>query len=646
MSGIAGILRLDGAPARSPDLERMANALSRHGPDRRGVAVSGQAGFVHTLMRVTPEDYFDHQPLKGASGSIITADLRIDNRDDVADKIGLSKNELSVWSDSRLLLAAWERLGDGVWPILRGVFAAAIWDPRRRILTIARDHLGLNVVMYHRSPSFFAFATMPRGLFALADVNRELDEEKLADFMVLNHADHVTTIYKGIFRVPPAHVMTIQADGTAAQRCYWTIGSAPGIVLSSDQDYAEAMRERLDRAVRRQLRSCHPVGCYLSGGLDSSSVTALAARAFAEKGQRLAAYTQVPREGFSGPVPVNRYADEMPYVEEIRKSLGNVDVTYIRNNDCDDFAELEKFFDALEFPVRNPTNLGWMMAILRTARAQGRRVLLSGETGNSTISWSGWSLTAAHLKQGHLLRAFLQWRQYYRNSPFSRWTAFRKLLLEPLLPDRIGERLDRMRNPGRVAPWQRHSVINLNFAADMKVGKRARQVGHDFLYRTRTDSRPRSLTAHDYIGDWNAAEKATLGVDTRDPTADVDVVEFCFGVPQEQYLKEDIDRSLIRRAMWGILPRKVLRNRLSGLQAADWYEKLEASRDKIAADIAQFRGSALASRMLDLDRMDRAVRNWPTEGWDHSTTVSEYDSGLARGIATGKFLKWIEQSNS
>ena len=119
---------------------------------------------------------------------------------------------------------------------------------------------------------------------------------------------------------------------------------------------------------------------YLSGGLDSSSVAVLAARALGEKNQRLAAFTQVPRRGFDGPVPAGHYADETPYVEAIRKAAGNIDVNYVQNDECDDFADLDRFFIALEGPVRNPTNLGWMLAISRLARTQGRRVLLGGTT--------------------------------------------------------------------------------------------------------------------------------------------------------------------------------------------------------------------------------------------------------------------------
>jgi asparagine synthase (glutamine-hydrolysing) len=234
-------------------------------------------------MRMTPEDQFDRQPQRGASGALITADVRLDNRDDVLARIGITRREAMAWADSRVLLAGWERLGDDIWPLLRGPFAVAIWDPRNRALTLARDHLGLNVVMWHRSERFFAFATMPNGLFAFANVPRELSEEKLADFLVLNHAEHVTTIYRNVFRVPPAHVMQVKSDGSITQRRYWSPGEIRPVRLPSDQAYADGLRECLDLAVRRQMRSAHPIGCLLSGGLDSSSVSVLAARARREK---------------------------------------------------------------------------------------------------------------------------------------------------------------------------------------------------------------------------------------------------------------------------------------------------------------------------------------------------------------------------
>ena len=645
MSAIAGLMRFDGRSVDRRDLERVANALRQHGPDRSGIVTNDGVGLLHMLMRMTPEDRFDRQPWQATSGSLITADLRLDNRDDLLGRIGVTRREAATWPDSRVLITAWEKLGDDVWPMLRGPFAVAIFDPRNRTLTLARDHLGLNVVMWHRCERFFAFATMPNGLFALDGVPRQLSEEKLADFLVLNHADHQTTVYQDIFRLPPAHIMRVKADGAIALHPYWSPAEIKSVARRSEQAYADGLREHLDVAVRRQLRSAHPVGSLLSGGLDSSSVAILAARALADTNERLVAFTGVPRRGFAAPLPGGAYADETPLVEAIVNTTQNIDVTFVRDDNGADFADLERFFVALEGPVRNPTNLGFILALLRQARAQGRRVLLGGFCGNSTISWSGWSQAAAHLKRGRLLTALRQWQLYYRRSALSPWAAWRKLLIEPLLPDRLSHWIERRRHPGRIAPWADHAAIRPDFAAAVAVDARARKAGHDFRYRLRPDERVRSLAQVDYFGDWHAAEKAVTGVEVRDPTADLDVVCYCFGVPPQQYLAEGIDRSLIRRAMWGLLPEAVLTNRMTGLQAADWCEKLESQRGELARQVAAMSQSALARRMIDLARLERAIARWPGGGWHRAEIFQEYNLALTRGVAAGRFLRWFEAAN-
>jgi asparagine synthase (glutamine-hydrolysing) len=179
----------------------------------------------------------------------------------------------------------------------------------------------------------------------------------------------------------------------------------------------------------------------------------------------------------------------------------------------------------------------------------------------------------------------------------------------------------------------------------MAVDARARAAGHDFLYRMRTDERVSGLFQADYAGDWHAAEKAVTGVEVRDPTADIDVVSYCFGIPPEQYLAEGIDRSLIRRAMWGLLPASVLTNRLSGLQGADWYEKVDRERAEIVQQIADLSKSALASRVIDLLRLKRTVDKWPTGSWHKPEVFSEFNLMLMRGIAGGRFLRWFESAN-
>jgi asparagine synthase (glutamine-hydrolysing) len=213
-------------------------------------------------------------------------------------------------------------------------------------------------------------------------------------------------------------------------------------------------------------------------------------------------------------------------------------------------------------------------------------------------------------------------------------------LLEPLAPKWLSNFAK-----GRTAPWRDHSAIRPDFAAAMGVTARAEKNGHDFFYRVRPGDRMRGLAQIDYAGDWHAAEKAVTGVELRDPTADMDVVSYCFGIPPDQYLAEGVDRSLIRRAMWGLLPEQVLTNRLNGLQAPDWYEKLERQRGDLARQVAELSQSPLVGRIIDLLRLEKAIRNWPTGGWHRKDVFQEYNLALTRGLAGGRFLRWFEQAN-
>ena len=160
------------------------------------------------------------------------------------------------------------------------------------------------------------------------------------------------------------------------------------------------------------------------------------------------------------------------------------------------------------------------------------------------------------------------------------------------------------------------------------------------------DERTKGLAQVDYVGDWQAAEKAVTGVEVRDPTADIDVISYCFGVPSEQYLAEGIDRSLIRRAMWGLLPESVLTNRLSGLQAPDWYEKLEGQRSELARQIAELSKSRIGVPGHRLWRGSKMrSRTGPKSGWHTAEVFREYNLALTRGVAGGRFLRWLESAN-
>src|SRR5262249_37913958 len=140
-------------------------------------------------------------------------------------------------------------------------------------------------------------------------------------------------------------------------------------------------------------------------------------------------------------------------------------------------------------------------------------------------------------------------------------------------------------------------------------------------------------------GNYRKGVLAGWGIDMRDPTDDVRLIEFCLSVPTEQFCLGGVPRSLARRAMASRLPAVVLDERRKGLQAADWYERLTVKRSHLSQEVRLLQQCASARRILDLPRMQRLLADWPLSGWESMDTIWQYRYALLRGISAGHFLR-------
>ena len=294
MSGIVGIFERGGRPVQRTLLRGLTHFLSFRGPDAREVWADGPAGFGHTLLRSTKESLAERQPASLEGRYTIAADARVDCREELlSDLSSAGCKAPKTASDAELILQAYAAWGEECVGRLRGDFAFAIWDSRNQTLFCARDHFGVKPFYYAEAGETFVFSNTLDCLRLHPGVSEDLNDAAIADFLLFGlNCDESTTTYGQIRRLPPAHTLRVRAGGLQARR-YWAVPADGRIRYRRSQDYVEHFQTVMHAAVADRLRVPR-AGIWLSGGMDSSSIAAIA-RELAERsgGADLRAYTVV-----------------------------------------------------------------------------------------------------------------------------------------------------------------------------------------------------------------------------------------------------------------------------------------------------------------------------------------------------------------
>ena len=282
MSGLAGIYSLDGSPADRALLERMTRAIAHRGPDGIRYAVDGPAALGHCLLCTTPESLRESQPLWDETGSCCLAmDGRVDNREELTAALSSAGMRLRDDTDAEIVLKAYMAWGEHSPRRIVGDFALVVFDKRSRSLFCARDPLGVKPFYYWTDGKAFLWASELQQLFQHPSVSKEPNEGMVAEYLSAKITSVEETLYVGILRLPPAHVMVVSPDGVVRRR-YWDVEPDVEPSWRSREECAEAFLPVFKEAVRCRLRSQKPVGAELSGGLDSSSVVSAAQALYRE----------------------------------------------------------------------------------------------------------------------------------------------------------------------------------------------------------------------------------------------------------------------------------------------------------------------------------------------------------------------------
>jgi len=556
MSGIFGLYNQDEAPVTPSEMRPMASLLERRGPDRTGLWHKGQAGLGHTLLATTPEALFELIPLShSASGCTITADVRLDNREQLLTNLGLIDRKDTI-GDAEIILQAYLVWHDACVEHLMGDFAFAIHDARRKTLFCARDHFGVRPFYYHyTSGRLFVFASEPRAILALKKVPNKLNEGRIADFLIsqLEGIDKTSTFYEEVYRLPPAHTLTISPDSIQIKR-YWTLEPGPELQLNSDEAYAEAFLEVFTEAVRCRLRSAGPVGSMLSGGMDSGSIVAIAKDLLAKEGKG-------PLPTFSAIGPDSTNCTETR-TTLLAQSLEGIEPHSIRYDQLDELLpELAELTWRENEPFDNHMTL--VRSVYLLAQRRGVKVVMDGIDGDSVLS-EGSQITRL-LRGGRLLTAYREavgqnhfwqgaypaWQQLYRSSR----AAFAPNVFQDLRQQLTGKQRSRKNAEKNINT----SIINREFSRRVNLEQRMQMLNshrEPAHFRMASAEAAKSLD-HPYLT--VAVERynrvaSSVAIEPRHPFLDQRLLAFCITLPGNQKINEGWPKIILRRSMQGRLP--------------------------------------------------------------------------------------------
>jgi asparagine synthase (glutamine-hydrolysing) len=629
MSAIAGIWSFDGELPVVPACQAMLQALSIYGQDDRAQYSGPALAMGRCLLRLLPEDRFDQQPLSADGVTALVADVRLDNRQELALELGFSSQRSANMADSDLLLAAWQRWREQCVEHLTGAFSFAVWNQQEQHLFLARDHTGERPLFYASAANCFAFASMPKGLHPLSFVGARIDEDYLARYLMLVNTTPERTIFRNMQSLLAGCALSIHQEKKKLWR-YWQTDSLPELRLGSPEEYLDCFRERFDQAVRVRLRTRGGVGAQLSGGLDSSAVAATAAGLL--NGTQITCFTAVPRSGFQSLAGATHLENEGQAAAEVAALYPNMRHVLVDSSATSFLDILDHNNSLYDHPCFGPSNEVWFNATMARAREMGITVVLNGNCGNSTLSYEGIPALSVWFRSG-------QWKTLARVAWQLRHTrsASVRLMIRHALWPSLPFWLRRMTDPHLrsfsfdYTPLHPEIVRNAGLRRDSLRD----------LSRTTPDGRSMLRTMLEYgdVSETHIASQGGWQVDFRDPTFDRRVVEFCLTVPLEEFLRDGQMRSLSRRAMAGRLPDSTLKRRIRGRQSADWYMNLSAVRGRMAAELERLQTSPLASRMLDLARMRSVIQNWPSSGFERHDVIRSHHIMLTRGLSVGKFLR-------
>ena len=410
MCGICGVFHFDRkSSVERSVLEAMNRQILHRGPDDAGFYVSQNIGLAMRRLSII-DLQTGRQPLSNEDGTIwLVYNGEIYNHSKLRSHLEARGHRYRSKSDTETIVHLYEEYGRDCVHHLRGMFAFALWDGRRRRLFAARDRLGIKPFYYRKDSRSFLFASEIKSLLAHADARAELNRDALAEYLAFGYLSGEETLFAGIRKLLPGHILELDESGALRVEPYWDLPSSEETATSSKGYFVDTYRSMLEDAVASHLMSDVPVGVFLSGGLDSSVVAALMTK-----------IRGGPIETFSVGYDEAPYS-ELPYARTVAGHIGSVHHE-VRVSGTEFFDALPRLIWHEDEPLVWPSSVS-LYFVARLARERVT-VVLTGEGSDETLAGYTrypWTLWNARFDKLYRVLTPAQLRHWIRAATDSPW---------------------------------------------------------------------------------------------------------------------------------------------------------------------------------------------------------------------------------
>lgn len=603
MCGIAGIVSLEGKPVFEQELRNMCSAIAHRGPDDEGFYFQTGVGLGMRRLSIIDLDS-GRQPVSNEDGTVwVVFNGEIYNFQELRQQLKGRGHVFSTHGDTETIVHLYEEYGNHCVDHLRGMFAFALWDERHKRLLVARDRLGIKPLYYAEIGGRILFASELKSILQLPEVGRSFNWSAVSHLFSFLSTPPTEAIVDGVHKLEPGHLLTASPGGTPVIERYWELSFEPD--YGKEEDYfVEHVRGLLEESVRLHMVSDVPLGAFLSGGIDSSSIVATAARltdaplktfsiGFSEPDYNELEYARVVAKRFRtehheltlGPDSLDRLEDLAWHLDEpfgdssaiptfMVSKLAAQSVKVVLSGDGGDelFAGYDKYL--VEKRERGYTPLP---ALIRTVLGKIGRTMPDGMRGRNLLRHMSLAGAERYLDACTLFRRD-DMKKLFRPDVFE--------LLAPYEPWRA--------KAAYMESGERHWLSNLQ-GLDVN-----NYLPLDIL--TKVD---RMSMAH--------------SIETRVPLLDHKLVEFAATIPPEMNLRGGTTKYVLKRAMKGILPERIINRPKKGFAVplGYWFRGKLGSyvRDLLLGESARRRGFFNAPYIEDLVAQHERGRNLDLQLW-------------------------------